>query len=52
MLGFHFVCILRQYKNNVKRNILISKFGDLTLIYKLEFREKKEKCDTKIKKYT
>jgi hypothetical protein len=40
-----------QYKNNVKRNILISKFGDLILTCKLEFREKKEKCYTKIKKY-
>jgi hypothetical protein len=40
--GFYFVCILWQYKNNIKRNILISKFGDLTLICKLEFREEKE----------
>jgi hypothetical protein len=39
MLGVYFVCILRQYKNNVKINILKSKFGDLTLICKLEFRE-------------
>jgi hypothetical protein len=41
------VCILLQYKNNIKRNILICKFGDLTLICKSEFREKKEKCYTK-----
>jgi hypothetical protein len=31
--------------------MLKSKFGDLTLICKLEFREEKEKCYTKIKKY-
>ena len=48
--GLYFVCILWQYKNGVKRNILKSKFGDLTLICILESREKKGKCYTKIKK--
>jgi hypothetical protein len=43
MLVFYFVCILLQYKNNIERNILISKLGDLTLICKSEFRGKKEK---------
>ena len=41
-VGLYFVCILWQYKSNIKRNILISKFGNLTLVCKLEVREEKE----------
>ena len=38
MLEFYFVSILWQYKSN----ILIPKFGNLTLVCKLEVREEKE----------
>jgi hypothetical protein len=41
MLKFYFVYILWQYKSNIK-NILIPKFGNLTLVCKLEVREEKE----------
>jgi hypothetical protein len=49
--GPYFVGILWQCKNNIKWNILISKFGILTLICKLEFREERENAIQKIKKY-
>jgi hypothetical protein len=40
MLGFYFVRIL--WKKYIKRNILIFKFGSLTLIFKLRFREERK----------